>query len=95
MVYLWLILINKNDLASFKFADAFDDDSDVHDVSGTWDQSQINPLFKTRYSEQITNVKTYKEYISTHNSRFCMEVGHQLLVQKSELGQGFRDFRPC
>ena len=56
-----------------------------------------------RYSEQITKVKTYKKYISTHNSaifwatdsRFCMEVGHQLLVQKSELGRGFRDFRPC
>ena len=54
------------------------------------------------YSEQITKVKKYKKYISTHNSaifwatdsRFCMEV-HFPQSTKIKLGRGFRDFRPC
>ena len=54
------------------------------------------------YSEQITKVEKYKNYISTHNSaifsakdsRFCMQV-HFPQSTKIKLGRGFRDFRPC
>ena len=43
---------------------------------------------------QVVKKQAYRPGLTT-DSTFCMEVGHQLLVQKSELGRGFRDFRPC
>ena len=36
-----------------------------------------------------------KKLKSTQKCKLKNKIGHQLLVQKSELGRGFRDFRPC
>ena len=36
-----------------------------------------------------------KKIKSTQKCKLENKIGHQLLVQKSKLGRGFRDFRPC
>ena len=36
-----------------------------------------------------------KKLKSTQKCKLKNKIGHQLLVQKSELDRGFRDFRPC
>ena len=36
-----------------------------------------------------------KKLKSKQKCKLKNNIGHQLLVQKSELGRGFRDFRPC
>ena len=36
-----------------------------------------------------------KKLKSTQKCKLKNKIGHQLLVQKSELGRGLRDFRPC
>ena len=36
-----------------------------------------------------------KKLKSTQKCKLKNKIGHQLLVQKSQLGRGFRDFRPC
>ena len=47
-----------------------------------------------KYAKKCKNVKC-KKLKSKQKCKLKNKIGHQLLVQKSELGRGFRDFRRC
>ena len=54
--------------------------------------TKIQKRIKCKYAKKVQKCKKLK---STQKCKLKNKIGHQLLVQKSELGRGFRDFRPC
>ena len=53
--------------------------------------------YKNTYNANMQKNEKMEKCIKLKSTQKCKlknKIGHQLLVQKSELGRGFRDFRP-
>ena len=54
--------------------------------------TKIQKRIKCKFMQKMKKCKKLK---SKQKCKLKNKIGHQLLVQKSKLGRGFKDFRPC